>query len=65
MIEEAAEVLEAPVVACCVESVQHLILVGDHQQLRPHCHVRELEEEYNLNVSLFERLVRNGVEYSV
>lgn len=65
MIEEAAEVLEAPVVACCVESVQHLILVGDHQQLRPHCHVRELAEEHNLNVSLFERLVRNGVEYSV
>lgn len=66
LIEEAAETLEAPVIATCVASLEHLILVGDHQQLRPHCHVGELEgEPYNLNVSLFERMVNNQVEFGV
>ena len=65
IIEEAAETLEAPVTTACVESLEHLILVGDHKQLRPHCHVRELEAEpYNFGISLFERLVMNNVEFS-
>ncbi|KAK7551475.1 hypothetical protein IWX49DRAFT_534115 [Phyllosticta citricarpa] len=64
LIEEAAETLEAPVAVTCVPSLEHLILVGDHQQLRPHCQVRAYENEpFNLNMSLFERLVKNGVEY--
>ncbi|KAL1958666.1 hypothetical protein VTO42DRAFT_4009 [Malbranchea cinnamomea] len=64
LIEEAAEVLEAPVAAACVESLEHLILVGDHRQLQGHCAVQELEgEPFYLNVSMFERLVHNGVPY--
>jgi len=64
LIEEAAEVLEAPVGVACVESLQHLVLVGDHQQLQAHCSVRELEgEPYYLNISMFERLVRNGMPH--
>lgn len=64
LIEEAAEVLEAPVGVACVESVEHLILVGDHQQLQAHCSVRELEgEPYHLNISMFERLVRNKIPH--
>lgn len=64
LIEEAAEVLEAPVAVSCVPSVQHLILVGDHQQLQAHCSVRELESEpYFLNISMFERLVRNRMPH--
>ncbi|OJJ72488.1 hypothetical protein ASPBRDRAFT_74456 [Aspergillus brasiliensis CBS 101740] len=64
LIEEAAEAIEAPVVAACFDSLQHMILVGDHQQLRGHCTVQELEgEPYNLGVSMFERLVRNGMRY--
>lgn len=64
LIEEAAEVLEAPVAVSCVPSVQHLILVGDHQQLQAHCSVRELEgEPYFLNISMFERLVRNKLPH--
>ena len=35
VVEEAAEVLEAHVLACLSETVQHLILIGDHKQLRP------------------------------
>lgn len=64
LIEEAAEVLEAPVTVACIPSLQHLILVGDHQQLQGHCSVQELEgDPFNLNVSLFERLVRNNMPY--
>lgn len=64
LIEEAAEVLEAPVTAACIESLEHLILVGDHQQLQGHCSVQELEgEPFYLNVSLFERLVSNNMPY--
>jgi helicase required for RNAi-mediated heterochromatin assembly 1 len=63
LIEEAAETLEAPVTAACFQTLEHLILVGDHQQLRPHCNVHELESRYNFNVSLFERLVHNDIEH--
>ncbi|KAF2843206.1 P-loop containing nucleoside triphosphate hydrolase protein [Patellaria atrata CBS 101060] len=65
LIEEAAETLEAPIAVGCLPSVEHLVLVGDHQQLRPHTHVRQHEgEPYFLNVSLFERLVKNEIEFS-
>ncbi|KAJ4290505.1 hypothetical protein N0V90_010722 [Kalmusia sp. IMI 367209] len=63
LIEEAAETLEAPVAAACFPTLEQLILVGDHQQLRPHCNLREFEDEpYNFNLSLFERLVVNEVQ---
>ena len=64
LIEEAAEVLEAPVTVACMNSLEHLILVGDHQQLQGHCSVQDLENDpYYLNVSMFERLVRNNMPY--
>ena len=63
LIEEAAEVLEGPVTAVCVESLEHLILVGDHQQLQGHCNVQELDEVFHLNISMFERLVRNKMPF--
>ena len=64
LIEEAAEVLEAPVTVACIETLEHLILVGDHQQLQGHCSVQDLENEpFFLNVSLFERLVRNDMPF--
>ncbi|KAF2743089.1 hypothetical protein M011DRAFT_481047 [Sporormia fimetaria CBS 119925] len=63
LVEEAAETLEAPVAAACLPTLEHLVLVGDHQQLRPHCQVRALEgAPYHLNLSLFERLVMNEVD---
>jgi helicase required for RNAi-mediated heterochromatin assembly 1 len=64
IVEEAAETLEAPVTAACFPSLEHLVLVGDHQQLRPHTQVRAFEDEpYYLNLSLFERLVWNNVAF--
>lgn len=65
LVEEAAETLEGLVTTGCVESLEHLILVGDHKQLRGHCSVSELEgEPFNLGVSMFERLVNNNVEFT-
>ncbi|KAL8683219.1 MAG: hypothetical protein Q9186_000831 [Xanthomendoza sp. 1 TL-2023] len=65
LIEEAAEVLEAQVAAACFDSLEHLILVGDHQQLRGRCNERELEgKPWFLDVSMFERLVRNHVGFT-
>ncbi|KAF1925842.1 P-loop containing nucleoside triphosphate hydrolase protein [Didymella exigua CBS 183.55] len=64
LVEEAAETMEAPVAAACLPTVEHLILVGDHQQLRPHTQVKKLEgAPFHLNLSMFERLVMNEVEY--
>lgn len=42
LVEEAAETLEAFVSVACFKSLEHLILVGDHQQLRGHCNDQEL-----------------------
>ena len=42
-MEEAAEVFEAHVLACLSRSVEHLVLVGDHEQLRPKANVYELQ----------------------
>ena len=62
-VEEAAEVLEAHILACLSPHVEHLILIGDHQQLRPSNAVYELSKKYNLEISLFERLVNTEVEH--
>ncbi|KAF9701449.1 hypothetical protein EKO04_000892 [Ascochyta lentis] len=64
LVEEAAETMEAPVTVACLPTLEHLILVGDHQQLRPHTQVKSFEDApYHLNLSLFERLVKNDVAY--
>ena len=63
LIEEAAETLEAYITAGCLKSVQQLLLVGDHQQLRPRCTMPEhAGGDVNLDLSMFERLVNNGIE---
>ena len=62
-MEEAAEVFEAHTVTSLTPGCQHLILIGDHQQLRPNPTVYDLEINYNLDVSLFERMVTNGMQF--
>ena len=65
LIEEAAETLEMYTAVGCMPSLEHLVLVGDHQQLRGHCNVKEFESApWNLDISLFERLVNNGIEFT-
>ena len=60
IVEEAAEVLECHIVSALNAGTQHLILIGDHKQLRPKPNVYELAKKYRLDVSLFERLILNG-----
>ncbi|KAG0354462.1 hypothetical protein BGZ54_001634 [Gamsiella multidivaricata] len=61
--EEAGEVLESHILAALSASTQHLILIGDHLQLRPQIETYTLSSDstvgqnYNLDKSLFERLV--------
>jgi AAA domain len=61
--EEAGEVLEAHLLTALLPSVEHAILIGDHQQLKPQIANYELSSEnprgvqYSLDISLFERLL--------
>ncbi|XP_018015187.1 NFX1-type zinc finger-containing protein 1-like isoform X2 [Hyalella azteca] len=63
IIEEAAEILEAHVIASLNTNCEHLILIGDHQQLKPSPAVYQLAKHYGLDTSLFERMINNGVAY--
>ena len=62
--EEAGEVLEAHMLTALLPSLEHVILIGDHQQLRPRFQNYDLSienpigDKFGLDVSLFERLVR-------
>ncbi|KAK5808427.1 hypothetical protein F5H01DRAFT_352070 [Linnemannia elongata] len=65
--EEAGEVLEAHILAVLSASTQHLILIGDHLQLRPQIETYSLQsdspigKQHNLDRSLFERLVNSRI----
>lgn len=63
VVEEAAEVLEAHIVTALCQQTDHLILIGDHLQLRPNPSVYELAKKFNLEISLFERLIKNQMDY--
>ena len=63
IIEEAAEVLESHIVSTLSAATQHLILIGDHQQLRPKCD-DFTAKKYNLDISLFERLILNDIPHA-
>ncbi|XP_045618372.1 NFX1-type zinc finger-containing protein 1 [Procambarus clarkii] len=63
IIEEAAEILESHVITSLTAKCQHLIMIGDHQQLRPSATVYELATKYGLETSLFERMIKNGLAY--
>ncbi|CAH0691773.1 unnamed protein product [Spodoptera exigua] len=61
IVEEAAEVLEQHIITSLTKYCQHLILIGDHQQLRPSASHVKLAKRYNIEVSLFERMITNGM----
>jgi hypothetical protein len=64
LIEEAAETLESNVIGGLLDTIEHLILVGDHAQLQASCTIRALENApYHLNISMFERLINNSIRY--
>ncbi|KAJ3985164.1 P-loop containing nucleoside triphosphate hydrolase protein [Lentinula detonsa] len=64
LVEEAGEILESHVITALSSSIEQVILIGDHKQLRPKVNTYNLTVEkgdgYDLNRSLFERLVLKG-----
>ncbi|XP_013164299.1 PREDICTED: NFX1-type zinc finger-containing protein 1-like [Papilio xuthus] len=64
IVEEAAEVLEQHIITSLTRHCQHLILIGDHQQLRPSAAHMKLAKHYNIEVSLFERMINNKIHSS-
>ncbi|KAK3584661.1 hypothetical protein CHS0354_001241 [Potamilus streckersoni] len=64
VVEEAAEVLEAHVVTTLSSGCEHLILIGDHKQLKPNPTVFKLARDYNLDLSLFERMIKNDMSWN-
>ena len=60
IVEEAAHVLESHVVAALTKHCKQMVMIGDHQQLRPSTADSHLTKKYGLDVSLMERLVENG-----
>ena len=64
IVEEAAEVLESHIVSALNAGTQQLILIGDHKQLRPKPNEFDLAVKYKLDISLFERLVRNNFPHA-
>lgn len=62
VVEEAAEVLEAHIVTTLSRGCEHLVLIGDHKQLKPNPTVYKLATDYSLDVSLFERMIKNGIK---
>ncbi|CAG5132361.1 unnamed protein product [Candidula unifasciata] len=63
VVEEAAEVLESHIVTSLNKHCKHLILIGDHQQLRPNPTVYQLAKDFGLEISLFERLIKNNIPH--
>lgn len=63
LLVEAGEILESHILTALGPKTQQLVLIGDHKQLRPkvnnHLSV-ERGEGYDLNRSLFERLILKG-----
>ncbi|KAI6121074.1 hypothetical protein F5141DRAFT_1200869 [Pisolithus sp. B1] len=64
LVEEAGEILESHVITALSSTTSQMILIGDHKQLRPkvknYALTVEKGEGYDLNRSLFERLVLKG-----
>ena len=63
IVEEAAEILEGQLVAVIPPSVQHLIMIGDHKQLKPLVNFHRLKKHHHLDLSMFERLVNCNFLY--
>ncbi|KAF9780977.1 hypothetical protein BJ322DRAFT_1011491 [Thelephora terrestris] len=71
VVEEAGQVLEAHILASLVESVQHIICIGDPKQLRPNLATFSLSVDsgrgrdlFKFDRSLMERLADNSFPMS-
>lgn len=68
LVEEAGEILESHILTALSPNTGQAIFIGDHKQLRPKAHFDlsvEKGDGYDLNRSLFERLVMRGFPHQV
>ena len=65
IVEEAAEILEPSLVAAINPDVEHLILIGDHKQLRPQVDSYKLVTKKKFDISMMERLINIGYPYRI
>lgn len=68
LVEEAGEILESHILTAIGRETGQLVMIGDHKQLRPKAHFDlsvENEDGYDLNRSLFERLILKGYPHEV
>ncbi len=63
IVEEAAEILEPSLLAALTPSIEHLILIGDHKQLRPQVDTYYLCRNFQFDKSMMERLIDSGFPY--
>ena len=68
VVEEDGEILESHVLTAMTPKTKQLVLIGDHQQLRPKVNNYALTVEkgdgFDLNRSLFERLILSGFPHT-
>lgn len=68
LVEEAGEILESHILTALAPTVKQLVLIGDHKQLRPKINNYALSVEkgdgFDLNRSLFERLINQGAPHA-
>ncbi|KAK4667573.1 hypothetical protein QC763_311530 [Podospora pseudopauciseta] len=68
LVEEAGEILESHILTALSPTVKQLVLIGDHKQLRPKINNYALSVErgdgFDLNRSLFERLILQGARHA-
>ena len=64
VVEEAAEVLEPQLVAAIGTWTEYMLLIGDHQQLRPPVDTYHLRKDYNFDISMMERLIINKLPFT-
>ena len=64
VVEEAAEVLEPQLVAAIGTWTEYMLLIGDHQQLRPPVDTYHLRKDYNFDISMMERLIANKLPFT-
>ncbi|KAL9937163.1 hypothetical protein V8E36_003572 [Tilletia maclaganii] len=67
LVEEAGQVLESHLLATLIPSIEHLILIGDHDQLRPQISSMHLSVEHangghlhRMDMSTMERLAEES-----
>ena len=55
---------EPQLVAAIGNWAKYMLLIGDHYQLKPSVESYALRRDYHLDLSLMERLINNGVQFT-